>query len=107
MTWGPVTWVFLSELFPNKIRGQAVAITVTLVWGANLAASSTFPPLNEALGTGTFLIYGLISTFAFFFVLKFVPETKNKSLEEIEEVWIDQKKIELETTDMAPEKKVN
>ncbi|MCL7746202.1 sugar porter family MFS transporter [Halalkalibacter alkaliphilus] len=107
MTWGPVTWVILSELFPNKIRGQAVAIAVTLVWGANLAASSTFPPLNEALGTGVFLIYGLISTFAFFFVLKFVPETKNKSLEEIEETWLAEKKIELETTDMAPDRKAN
>ncbi|WP_332631347.1 sugar porter family MFS transporter [Halalkalibacter flavus] len=104
MTWGPVAWVVISELFPTKIRGQAVAIAVTLVWGANLTASSTFPPLNEVLGTGTFLIYGLISAFAFFFVLKFVPETKNKSLEEIEEVWLAEKKIELATTDMADKK---
>ncbi|RKD69651.1 SP family xylose:H+ symportor-like MFS transporter [Sinobaca qinghaiensis] len=92
MTWGPVTWVLLSELFPNKIRGQAMALAVTTVWGANLIASSTFPPLNEAFGTGTFLIYGLVSTFAFFFVLKFVPETKNKSLEEIEATWLAARK---------------
>ncbi|WP_158734547.1 sugar porter family MFS transporter [Alteribacillus sp. YIM 98480] len=107
MTWGPVAWVVISELFPTKIRGQAVAIAVTLVWGANLAASSTFPPLNDALGTGAFIIYGLISTFAFFFVLKFVPETKNKSLEEIEKIWFAGKKVELETTDMVSEKKLN
>ncbi|SDI38365.1 sugar porter family MFS transporter [Alteribacillus bidgolensis] len=107
MTWGPVTWVLLSELFPNKIRGQAVAIAVTLMWGANLTASSTFPPLNDALGAGAFIIYGLISTFAFFFVLKFVPETKNKSLEEIEEIWLAGKKVEPEITDMVSEKKLN
>ncbi|WP_332631622.1 sugar porter family MFS transporter [Halalkalibacter flavus] len=107
MTWGPVTWVYVSEVFPNKIRGQAVAIAVTLSWGANLTASSTFPPLNDALGTGSFLIYGLISTLAFFFVLKFVPETKNKSLEEIEATWLAGKKSELETIDNTPEKKAN
>ncbi|SDH76151.1 MFS transporter, SP family, xylose:H+ symportor [Alteribacillus persepolensis] len=107
MTWGPITWVVLSELFPNRIRGQAVAVAVTLVWGANLIASSTFPPLNDALGAGAFLIYGLISTIAFFFVLKFVPETKNKSLEEIEEIWLSRNKSELETKGLAPEKKIN
>nr|WP_158738065.1 sugar porter family MFS transporter [Alteribacillus sp. YIM 98480] len=107
MTWGPVTWVYISEVFPNKIRGQAVAIAVTLSWGANLTASSTFPPLNDALGSGAFLIYGLISTFAFFFVLKFVPETKNKSLEEIEATWFAGKKDELETIDVTSEKKLN
>lgn len=91
MTWGPVAWVMLSEMFPNKIRGQAMSFAVTLVWGANLLASTTFPPLNAAFGVGSFLIYGSVSTFAFFFVWKFVPETKNKSLEEIEQIWLDQK----------------
>src|SRR5699024_2118388 len=83
-TWGPVAWVYISEVFPNKIRGQAISIAVTLHWGANLTVSSTFPSLNEALGMGAFLVYGIISVLAFFFVLKFVPETKNKSLEEME-----------------------
>lgn len=91
MTWGPVTWTMLSEIFPNKIRGKAISIAVTLHWGANLTASSTFPPLNAAFGAGTFLIYGTISTLAFFFIWKFVPETKNKSLEEIEQTWLDNK----------------
>lgn len=90
LTWGPVAWVMLGEMFPNKIRGQAISIALTLHWGANLTASSTFPPLNEVLGTGSFLIYGAISAFAFFFVWKFVPETKNKSLEELENIWIDE-----------------
>lgn len=91
MTWGPIAWVVVSELFPNKIRGQAVAIAITLLWSANWLASSTFPPLNDAFGAGTFLIYGLVSAFAFFFVWKFVPETKNKSLEEIEATWLSNK----------------
>ncbi|WP_431801560.1 sugar porter family MFS transporter [Halobacillus andaensis] len=93
LTWGPVAWVVISEIFPTKIRGQGVAIAVTMVWGANLVASSTFPPLNEAFGPGAFLIYGLVSAFAFFFVWKFVPETKNRSLEEIEEIWIGEQKV--------------
>lgn len=91
MTWGPVAWVMVSEIFPNKIRGQAVAIAVMLLWTANWIASTTFPPLNDMFGPGAFLIYGLISTFAFFFMWKFVPETKNKSLEEIEEIWTGKK----------------
>ncbi|WP_079474078.1 sugar porter family MFS transporter [Marinococcus halophilus] len=96
MTWGPITWVMLSEIFPNKIRGQAMSIAVTLHWGANLAASSTFPPLNEAFGAASFFIYGAISTLAFLFVWKFVPETKNKSLEEIENIWLDDVKVSKE-----------
>ncbi|WP_079476740.1 sugar porter family MFS transporter [Marinococcus halophilus] len=91
MTWGAVTWVMLSEIFPNKIRGQAMSLAVTLLWGANLTASATFPPLNAAFGVGSFMIYGAVSTFAFFFIWKFVPETKNKSLEEIEQIWFDRK----------------
>ncbi|MEF3329314.1 MFS transporter [Oceanobacillus oncorhynchi] len=95
MTWGPVAWVMVSEIFPNKIRGQAVAIAVMLLWTANWIASTTFPPLNDMFGPGAFLIYGLISTFAFFFMWKFVPETKNKSLEEIEEIWTGKKSDDL------------
>ncbi|WP_080875729.1 sugar porter family MFS transporter [Oceanobacillus timonensis] len=95
MSWGPVPWVILSEIFPNKIRGPAVAIAVMLLWVANWIVSTTFPPLNDLLGPGAFLIYGSISTFAFFFLWKFVPETKNKSLEEIEEIWINKKKDEI------------
>lgn len=98
MTWGPVAWVVVSELFPNKIRGQAVAIAVTFLWGGNWLASTTFPPLNDAFGPGTFLIYGLVSAFAFFFVWKYVPETKNKSLEELENIWISKNNDDLKDT---------
>lgn len=86
-SWGVVTWVFVSEIFPNKIRGQATAIAVALHWLANLMISSTFPPLNDLFGSMTFAIYGFLSLVSVFFVWKLVPETKGKTLEELEEIW--------------------
>ncbi|MCL7748490.1 D-xylose transporter XylE [Halalkalibacter alkaliphilus] len=87
MSWGVVTWVVVSEIFPNRIRGQAMSIAVALHWLANLTISSTFPPLNDLLGPMTFAIYGLISLVAMVFIWKIVPETKGKTLEELEEIW--------------------
>lgn len=86
-SWGVVTWVFVSEIFPNKIRGQATSMAVALHWLANLTISSTFPPLNDLLGSMTFGIYGFISLLAVFFIWKFIPETKGKTLEELENIW--------------------
>ena len=86
-SWGVVTWVIVSEIFPNKIRGQATSIAVALHWLANLTISSTFPPLNDLLGGMTFGIYGFISLLAVFFIWKMVPETKGKTLEELEDIW--------------------
>lgn len=86
-SWGVVTWVLVSEIFPNQIRGQATAIAVALHWLANLTISSTFPPLNELFGGMTFSIYGAISLLAVFFIWKAVPETKGKTLEELEGIW--------------------
>ncbi|MBB6448768.1 magnesium-transporting ATPase (P-type) [Geomicrobium halophilum] len=87
LSWGVVTWVIVSEIFPNKIRGQAMSVTVALHWLANLTVSSTFPPLNSALGPMAFLIYGSLSLLSIFFVWKLVPETKGKTLEELEDIW--------------------
>ncbi|WP_233269352.1 sugar porter family MFS transporter [Alteribacillus sp. YIM 98480] len=87
MSWGVVTWVLVSEIFPNRIRGQAMSIAVALHWLANLTISSTFPPLNELFGAMIFSIYGFISLLAMFFIWKMVPETKGKTLEELEEIW--------------------
>ncbi|MBJ7880644.1 D-xylose transporter XylE [Gelidibacter salicanalis] len=94
MSWGPVTWVLLSEIFPNKIRGRAMAIAVAAQWVANYLVSLTFPMmddntfLTEQFNHGfAYWIYGLMSLLAMFFVLKYVPETKEKSLEEMEELW--------------------
>lgn len=86
MSLAPIVWVILSEIFPNRIRGVAMSISTFALWIASALLVQTFPFLNESLGTsGTFWIYGVICAFGFLFVLKKLPETKNKSLEEIEE----------------------
>jgi SP family xylose:H+ symportor-like MFS transporter len=94
MSWGPVTWVLLSEIFPNKIRG-AMSIAVAAQWVANLIISWTFPIMNdnswltEKFNHGfAYWIYGIMGILAALFVWKLVPETKGKSLEEIESIWI-------------------
>jgi sugar porter (SP) family MFS transporter len=85
MTLGPVTWVLISEIFPNRIRGTAVSISVSALWIACFALTFTFPALNAALGpAGTFWLYSGICVVGFFFVLRRVPETKGKTLEQIE-----------------------
>jgi MFS transporter, SP family, xylose:H+ symportor len=81
----PVTWVLISEIFPNRIRGLGVSISVSALWLAAFLLTFTFPVLNHGLGTaGTFWIYGAICLAGFLFVLARVPETKGKTLEEIE-----------------------
>jgi len=85
MTLAPVTWVVLSEIFPNKIRGAAMAVATTALWIACFVLTYTFPILNKLLNaSGTFWLYGLICLSGFLFILKKLPETKGKSLEEIE-----------------------
>jgi SP family xylose:H+ symportor-like MFS transporter len=81
----PVTWVLISEIFPNRIRGLGVSISVSALWLASFLLTFTFPILNHGLGTaGIFWIYGAICMAGFLFVLARVPETKGKTLEEIE-----------------------
>ncbi|MCY1720833.1 D-xylose transporter XylE [Prolixibacteraceae bacterium Z1-6] len=87
MSWGPICWVLISELFPNKIRGKAVAIAVAAQWAANYFISSTYPAMMEFSGTLTYWFYGIMSIISFFFVWKMVPETKGKTLEEVEAIW--------------------
>jgi len=87
MSWGPICWVYISELFPNKIRGQAVAIAVAAQWTANYVISSTYPPMMEYSSTLTYAFYCLMALLSALFVWKMVPETKGKSLEEIEKIW--------------------
>ena len=85
MSLGPVTWVLLAELFPNKVRAAAVATSTFALWIGSFTLTMTFPLLNTALGTyGTFWIYTAICTAGFVFFLKALPETKGKSLEELE-----------------------
>jgi SP family xylose:H+ symportor-like MFS transporter len=93
---GPITWVLLSEIYPNRIRGRAMAIATSVQWVANYLVSQTFPMMNgnDYLSEHfhkafPYWIYGSFSIIALFFVIRFVPETKGKSLEEIECIWQD------------------
>jgi MFS transporter, SP family, sugar:H+ symporter len=84
-TWGPVVWVMLPEILPLSVRGAALGVAITLHWFANFVVSQTFPLALDAWGPGTvFLGYAVIGLVATAFVLKFVTETKGRSLEEIE-----------------------
>jgi SP family sugar porter-like MFS transporter len=85
MTLGPIVWVVLSEIFPNKIRGMAMAVSTFALWSACFVLTYSFPLLNSGLGAyGTFWGYGAICLLGFWFIKKRLPETKGKSLEEIE-----------------------
>ncbi len=87
MSWGPICWVLIAEIYPNKIRSQAIAIAVAAQWAANFFISSTYPPMMELSSGGTYLFYGIMSIISAMFVWKMVPETKGKTLEEMEHIW--------------------
>lgn len=91
---GPVTWVVLSEIFPNKIRGRAMGLATVFLWIANFVVSQTFPIINEnewlvnKFHHGfSFWIYAFMCVVSVIFVSRWIPETKGKSLEEIEKMW--------------------
>jgi sugar porter (SP) family MFS transporter len=87
---GPVTWVLLSEIFPNRIRGLATSIAVLAMWVANFILALTFPTLNKNLGmANTFWIYAGVCVLGAVFILRCVPETKGKTLEQIEREFVD------------------
>jgi sugar porter (SP) family MFS transporter len=87
----PVTWVVISEIFPNRIRGAAMAVAVSSLWIACFLLTYTFPMLNAQLGSaGTFWLYGAICAAGFFFILFRLPETRGKTLEQIEKELVDQ-----------------
>jgi sugar porter (SP) family MFS transporter len=85
MSLAPIVWVILSEIFPNRVRGAAMALSTFALWIACFILTYTFPILNSSLGAaGTFWVYASICLFGFIFIQKRLPETKGKSLEEIE-----------------------
>ena len=94
-SWGPICWVLIAEIFPNTIRGGAVAIAVAFQWIFNFIVSSTFVPMfNMHLSEGddfghwfTYGLYGIICLLAALFVWKLVPETKGKTLEDMTQLW--------------------
>jgi SP family xylose:H+ symportor-like MFS transporter len=94
VSWGPVTWVLLSEIFPNQIRGKAMAIAVAVQWIANYLVSWSFPILNNNpwlvrhFHHGfAYWVYGVMSIAAALFVWRTVPETKGRTLEQMEALW--------------------
>ncbi len=88
MTLAPVFWVLVSEIFPNRIRGAAMSLTTTALWLASFLLTYSFPILNKSLGSyGTFWIYAGMCVLCFLFVKYRIPETKNKTLEEIEKIF--------------------
>lgn len=94
-SWGPICWVLIAEIFPNTIRGAAVAIAVAFQWIFNFIVSSTFLPMyNMSLGSMenfghafSYSLYGIICVVAAIFVWKLVPETKGKTLEDMTRLW--------------------
>jgi MFS family permease len=90
MSLAPVTWVVISEIFPNRIRGAAMSVAVMSLWIACFILTYTFPSLNSRLGpAGTFWVYAVICVAGFVFIFAKLPETKGKSLEQIEEELVD------------------
>lgn len=88
MTLAPITWVILSEIFPNAVRGTLMAICTAALWAACFVLTYTFPLLNASVGTaGTFWFYAVVCIAGFLFVLTYLPETKQKSLEDIQSLW--------------------
>jgi len=87
MSWGPICWVLISEIFPNTIRGKAVAIAVAAQWISNFIVSATFPSLEAFSITFTYVLYGVMSVLSALFVWKMVPETKGKTLEDMTKLW--------------------
>ena len=87
-SWGPICWVLIAEVFPNTIRGAAVAIAVAFQWIFNWIVSTSFVPLANSMGYWfTYGLYGVICIIAAIFVWKLVPETKGKTLEDMTKLW--------------------
>jgi MFS transporter, SP family, arabinose:H+ symporter len=92
MSTGPVTWIFNSEIFPTKLRARAMSVAIICLWFADWAVTQTFPMLRESIGAAkTFWVYAACSCLCVIYILTLMPETKGRTLEEIEAGW---KKIE-------------
>lgn len=94
ISWGPVVWVLLAEIFPNRVRSLALSLAVFVQWIANFVVSQTFPLLTGDKwlqqtfhGAFPFLLFAVLCLLAFLFVGKYVPETRNKTLEQMDELW--------------------
>lgn len=88
---GVVIWVYTSEIFPTKIRGSAMSIATMVLWLGNVIIAQVFPVMMEAIGGKVFYVFSALSAIAFVFVLVMLPETKGRTLEDIETMWAPQK----------------
>ena len=88
MSIGVVIWVYLSEIYPTRVRGQALSVATMVLWLGNVILTQLFPVMMERFGGGTFYIFSFICLLAFIFTWTMVKETKGVSLEEIEEMWV-------------------
>jgi len=89
MSLAPVTWIVIAEIFPNRVRGVAMSVAVTALWAACFLLTYTFPLLNHNLGPAwTFWLYAAICAGGFLFIRQRLPETKGKSLEQIEQMFV-------------------
>jgi MFS family permease len=85
LTLAPVVWVILSEIFPNRVRGAAMSLSALVLWIGNFSLTFTFPAIKENIGwANNFWLYGVICLLGFVILYFILPETKNKSLEQIE-----------------------
>jgi sugar porter (SP) family MFS transporter len=85
---GPIFWLLIAEIYPLRVRGLAMSLATTANWGSNLIVSLTFLTLLQALGPATtFWLYGLVAILAWYFAFRMVPETRGRTLEEIERYW--------------------
>ena len=94
MAMGPIGWLLCSEIFPNRVRGRAMSAAAFTVWVSCWVVAQTFPMLNDTPAIGpakTFWVYAVVSLFSFVFVLTCVPETKGRTLEQIEQIWRGQR----------------
>jgi len=103
-SWGPVAWVLLAEMFPNSIKGKGLGLAVAAQWLANLLVSASFKvldgssALNAMFNHGfAYWIYGGMSVLAALFVIRYVPETKGRRLEEIQDLWGKERRTEVLT----------
>ncbi len=88
VSFGPIVWLIIAEIFPTRIRGRATAIASVALWAADYVVSQTFPILLSGVGSAvTFWMFAIMSVIAFLFTLSIVPETKGRSLEDIERMW--------------------
>jgi len=88
MSIGVVIWVYLSEIYPTRVRGQALSVATMVLWLGNVILTQLFPVMMERFGGGTFYIFSFICLLAFIFTWTMVKETRGVSLEEIEKIWV-------------------